>query len=326
MTEKDLERVEKRLKAINAFAPIKRCCNSKVDITSVLNIKGFDLKRTLEMDPEFLDTDAEHEHDESVTSMSIRIDGALDLDEMEKWMGNLLRTKGADIFRMKGVLSIEKCSQKFVYQVSFKWSLTPLSPSPFPLSPVPRPPLATKRQDLGKLDSLLFPSSLSSPPLPSSLSSPPPPPSPSSPPPPPPSLPPPPPLPPSPPPPLPLPQGVHMIFAGGFDEEWKEGEKRESKLVFIGKNLEKEKITAEFKACVATAELRQKKIDALRFKKGDKVLCNAKDGWHEGTVVDVLYHEEFMPMGFVAPYQVKLDEDGKLIFVPVDSDEVCRKA
>ena len=27
------------------------------------NIKGFDLKRTLEMDPEFLNTDGEHEHD-----------------------------------------------------------------------------------------------------------------------------------------------------------------------------------------------------------------------------------------------------------------------
>ena len=208
-----------------------------MDITNVLDIRGFDLKRTLEMDPEFLDTDAEHEHDESVSSMSIRIDQALDLDEMEKWMGKLLREKGTDIFRMKGVLSIEGCAQKFVYQ------------------------------------------------------------------------------------------GVHMIFAGGFDEEWKEGEKRESKLVFIGKNLEKDLITAEFKACVSSPELRAKKIAALRFKIGDKVSCNSKDGWHVGTVVDVLYREEFMPMGFVAPYQVKLDDaKGTLIFVPVDSDEVCRKA
>jgi len=28
---------------------------------------------------------------------------------------------------------------------------------------------------------------------------------------------------------------VHMTFSGGFEEEWAEGEARESKLVFIGR-------------------------------------------------------------------------------------------
>jgi G3E family GTPase len=49
--EADLERVEGRLRAINKFAPIQRCQNSIVDVNSVLNIKGFDLERTLAMDP-----------------------------------------------------------------------------------------------------------------------------------------------------------------------------------------------------------------------------------------------------------------------------------
>ena len=35
----------------------------------VLNIGTFDLKRTLEMDPEFLNTDGEHEHDTTVSSV-----------------------------------------------------------------------------------------------------------------------------------------------------------------------------------------------------------------------------------------------------------------
>jgi len=234
VTEDDLKRVEARLKKINAFAPIKRCCNSKVDVGNVLDIKGFDLKRTLEMDPEFLDTDAEHEHDDSVTSMSIRLEGGLDLNSMEAWMGNLLRTKGADIFRMKGVLSIHNCPLKFVYQ------------------------------------------------------------------------------------------GVHMIFSGGFDEPWAEDEKRESKLVFIGKNLEKDEIEADFKACLYTPDLLQKKIDKLRFRKGDRVKCQAEDGWEEGVIVEYFYRDKFMPMGFVAPYQVKLDS-GAVVFAPVDSDK-CIKA
>merc|ERR1719408_676022 len=65
VSEEDLVRVEKRLKGINGNAQIVRCQQSNVSVDSVLNIQGFDLKRTLEMDPEFLNTDGEHEHDDS---------------------------------------------------------------------------------------------------------------------------------------------------------------------------------------------------------------------------------------------------------------------
>ena len=49
--EADLTRVEERLRTINKFAPIKRCEQSQVSVESVLDINGFDLNRTLEMDP-----------------------------------------------------------------------------------------------------------------------------------------------------------------------------------------------------------------------------------------------------------------------------------
>merc|ERR1711998_565011 len=96
VTEEDLVRVEGRIKAINKFAPIQRCQKSQVSVDSVLNIKGFDLERTLEMDPEFLDTDGEHEHDQTVTSLSIIQPGEVDLEEVQKWVGMILQTKGAD--------------------------------------------------------------------------------------------------------------------------------------------------------------------------------------------------------------------------------------
>merc|ERR1711908_149627 len=70
VTEADLERVEARVRAINQFAPIQRCQQSTVSVDSVLNVRGFDLKRVLEMDPAFLDTDGEHAHDQTVTSLS----------------------------------------------------------------------------------------------------------------------------------------------------------------------------------------------------------------------------------------------------------------
>jgi len=116
VSEEDLTRVEARLKGINAAAPILRCSKAEVSVDSVLNIGAFDLKRTLEMDPEFLNTDGEHEHDSSVSSVSITETTELvDLALVEEWIGELLRTKGADMYRMKGVININHSEQRFVY-------------------------------------------------------------------------------------------------------------------------------------------------------------------------------------------------------------------
>jgi G3E family GTPase len=116
VSEKDLDRVEKRLRGINAFAPIIRTCQSKVSADSVLDIQGFDLKRTLEMDPEFLSTNMEHEHDDSIGSLSIKLGGDVDLKTVQNWVNETLRTQGKDIYRMKGVLNIANSKKKFVYQ------------------------------------------------------------------------------------------------------------------------------------------------------------------------------------------------------------------
>lgn len=110
----DLERVEKRLRAINKMAPVVRCERANVTVDSVLNIKGFDLDRTLEMDPEFLNTDAEHEHDDSVSSVSIVRDVELNMQQLETFVGYLMREKGTDLYRMKGVLAIAHSEEKFV--------------------------------------------------------------------------------------------------------------------------------------------------------------------------------------------------------------------
>jgi G3E family GTPase len=46
-------------------------------------------------------------------------------------------------------------------------------------------------------------------------------------------------------------QGVHMILDGDHQRPWAEGEKRESRIVFIGRNLPREKIEAGFHGCIA---------------------------------------------------------------------------
>ncbi|EJF89372.1 CobW family GTP-binding protein [Bartonella tamiae] len=45
-------------------------------------------------------------------------------------------------------------------------------------------------------------------------------------------------------------QGVHMILEGDHQKPWKEGEKRESRLVFIGRELNSERLKTEFENCV----------------------------------------------------------------------------
>lgn len=166
VTQSEKEEVIKQLKAINEFVEIIETKHSEVDVKSVLGIKAFDLAKVLQQEEDFLDTEAEHEHDNSVSSVGIEFDGALDLSKLNSWLTVLLRDEGVNIFRSKGVLNIAGTDARYVFQ------------------------------------------------------------------------------------------GVHMLMSisssdDGVGRAWKEGEKRSNRLIFIGRDLDREAITTKFKACVA---------------------------------------------------------------------------
>ena len=46
-------------------------------------------------------------------------------------------------------------------------------------------------------------------------------------------------------------QAVHMVLEGDLQREWREGERRFSRMVFIGRNLDKAALQAAFDACAA---------------------------------------------------------------------------
>ncbi|KAL7460988.1 hypothetical protein ACHAXS_001426 [Conticribra weissflogii] len=72
-------------------------------------------------------------------------------------------------------------------------------------------------------------------------------------------------------------QGVGMIFNGGFAEaKWKKNETRESRFVFIGKNLDHDFYRAGFLAC--------QEDKPLRFPVGTVVEANTGK-WTKGTVI-----------------------------------------
>ena len=116
VNEKELLSVESQIKSINGFAPIFRTEHGIIGPEKLINIGSFDLKRTLEMDPEFLDVEAEHEHDQRVTSISSRFDGSLNINKLNRWIGEMIDNKGTDLFRYKGILSVKGMDHKFVYQ------------------------------------------------------------------------------------------------------------------------------------------------------------------------------------------------------------------
>jgi G3E family GTPase len=58
----------------------------------------------------------DHEHDEEVSSVGITVPGDLDKRKFNQWMSTLLQTRGTDIFRMKGVLSLQGETDRFVFQ------------------------------------------------------------------------------------------------------------------------------------------------------------------------------------------------------------------
>ena len=106
----ELDHVESRIREINTFAPIVRTQHGKVDLDAILEVGAFSLDRVLVDDPEFLDPDAEHQHDETVTSVGIEMAGECDLDRLTLWLSALLQTRGVDIFRSKGILAISGLS------------------------------------------------------------------------------------------------------------------------------------------------------------------------------------------------------------------------
>ena len=59
---------------------------------------------------------ANHTHDQSVSSVGIIEKRAVDGNKFNAWLGDLLRTKGADIYRMKGIVHVKGQANRLVFQ------------------------------------------------------------------------------------------------------------------------------------------------------------------------------------------------------------------
>ncbi|NJL89326.1 MAG: GTP-binding protein [Coleofasciculaceae cyanobacterium SM2_1_6] len=115
VTPQELDKLEQKIRGMNAIAKIHRTQNSELSMDSILGIRAFDLENALKIDPDFL-AEHHHEHDSSVSSVALTLAGAIDGEKINAWLDVLLQTQGADIFRMKGIVNISGEDHRFVFQ------------------------------------------------------------------------------------------------------------------------------------------------------------------------------------------------------------------
>ena len=115
VSEADQEKLKKRLAKMNPRAPIKKVQFGNTPIEDVLDIRGFNLNATLELDPDFLE-EGEHEHDEHVSSFVFRSDKPFDSAKLEEFLSGVVQIYGPDMLRYKGILYMKGNAHRVVFQ------------------------------------------------------------------------------------------------------------------------------------------------------------------------------------------------------------------
>ena len=120
----ELGEVEARIRGINPYASVHRTERCKIALPEVLGRNAFDLDRILEIEPEFLAGDDDHQHDhehhgrehdhghhhhggglkhyhdEEMQSVSLSTGRPLDPDKFFPWVQTLVQEEGQNILRL----------------------------------------------------------------------------------------------------------------------------------------------------------------------------------------------------------------------------------
>lgn len=117
VSEEELAAAEAKIRSLNQFATVYKTQRSDVALDKVLARGSFDLSRLIELEPGFLEEDPEdHEHDDTITSVSLKLAAPIAPDKFSAWMRDFIMTRGVDVLRTKGILSLAGHDQRYVFQ------------------------------------------------------------------------------------------------------------------------------------------------------------------------------------------------------------------
>jgi G3E family GTPase len=109
--------VTSKVQRINPVADIYKTDYCAVDLEKLLGTGSFKLENILANEPGLLDEDPDdHEHDESIVSVALSSNIPIDAKKFSEWMRTLMREKGQDIFRSKGVIDINASEKRYIFQ------------------------------------------------------------------------------------------------------------------------------------------------------------------------------------------------------------------
>ncbi|MBM5821304.1 MAG: GTP-binding protein [Cyanobacteria bacterium K_Offshore_surface_m2_011] len=111
-----LEAIRQRTRAINPLARVIPTCRADAAMDQILGVGAFELERALAIDPEFLASDHDHEHDDAVSSVAFIEARPMSYKKLGEWIDRLVSERGPDLFRMKGILQFEGESHRYVFQ------------------------------------------------------------------------------------------------------------------------------------------------------------------------------------------------------------------
>jgi len=118
--KEDIPRITGRIKEINKTVEVIPCTLKEkltIDLDQILGIKAFDLESILKIEPTFLEDDGtDHAHNPNINSFTMEFPGSVDMQKLNGWIRKVLTTYQNEIYRMKGILSVDGCPDKFVFQ------------------------------------------------------------------------------------------------------------------------------------------------------------------------------------------------------------------
>jgi G3E family GTPase len=112
--QSELAQLRHLVRSLNPLARIHATRDCGIDLKDVLDVRAFDLRNALKLDPELL-ADSTHEHDADISSVSIHERGAVNATLFTRWLNALVQTQGKNLLRTKGIIDLHGEPRRFVF-------------------------------------------------------------------------------------------------------------------------------------------------------------------------------------------------------------------